>query len=44
MSQGEKIRGLGRREGGAVGEESEGKGENKKRRERGTGVACGAIL
>ena len=32
MSQGERIRGLGGREGGAVGEESEGKGENKKRR------------
>ena len=32
MSQGERIRGLGGREGGVGGEESEGKGENKKRR------------
>ena len=32
MSQGERIRGIGGRKGGAVGEESEGKGENKKRR------------
>ena len=32
MSQGERIRGLGGREGGLVGEESEGKGENKKHR------------
>jgi len=38
------MRSLVRFGGGAVGEESEGKGENKKRRARGAGVACGAIL